>query len=92
MSTPALLTNVHEGPDFLNLPEKTFLVTGDYEYYHYLCDDFDDRVSTVTFKMFLELEQLQVMFSSSKVFKRIIFLRKNTTHHYHVCRISCFLL
>lgn len=58
MSISALLTNVHEGSDFLNFPEKTYLVAGDYEYYHYLCDDFDDRVSTITFNMLFELERL----------------------------------
>lgn len=66
MSNSALLTNVHEGAEFLNIDDKTFLVAGNYEYYHYLCDGFDDRVSTFTINMFLGLERLQVMFTCSK--------------------------
>ncbi|KAM3960301.1 UFM1 specific peptidase 1 [Aphomia sociella] len=37
-----LLVNVHEGAD-IQSPENTYLVSGSYEYYHYLCDGFDDR-------------------------------------------------
>ena len=39
-----LLQNVHDG---LALPEdgaSVSMVTGTYEYYHYGCDGFDDRV------------------------------------------------
>lgn len=38
-----LLKNVHEN---LPLPDsgETFLVQGDYEYWHYGCDGFNDRV------------------------------------------------
>jgi len=38
-----LLKNVHEN---LALPDsgKTFLVQGNYEYWHYGCDGFNDRV------------------------------------------------
>lgn len=42
---PSLLTNIHEGAN--GPPEnqgKLHLVSGTYEYYHYLCDGFDDRV------------------------------------------------
>ncbi|KAI5636088.1 peptidase family c78 domain-containing protein [Phthorimaea operculella] len=38
-----LLTNVHESADVPNSPDKYYLVRGNYEYYHYLCDGFDDR-------------------------------------------------
>lgn len=56
MSNSGLLSNVHEGAEFLNFPEKRFLVAGDYKYYHYLCDGFDDRVSTYdTFLRMFEL-------------------------------------
>lgn len=43
----ALLTNIHESEDASFSPEnqgKLHLVSGTYEYYHYLCDGFDDRV------------------------------------------------
>ena len=39
-----LLKNVHER---LSLPDpngETFLVKGDYEYWHYGCDGFNDKV------------------------------------------------
>lgn len=38
-----LLKNVHEN---LTLPDggETFLVQGDYDYWHYDCDGFNDRV------------------------------------------------
>ena len=41
------LQNVHDG---LALPENgasVSMVTGTYEYYHYGCDGFDDRVSSL---------------------------------------------
>ncbi|XP_050352263.1 ufm1-specific protease 1 [Nymphalis io] len=41
MSTQ-LATNVHEGLH-LNFSKNCYLVCGNYEYYHYLCDGFDDR-------------------------------------------------
>ncbi|XP_045452500.1 ufm1-specific protease 1 [Melitaea cinxia] len=41
MSTQ-LLTNVHEGVH-LNFAKNSVYVSGNYEYYHYLCDKFDDR-------------------------------------------------
>ncbi|XP_026763477.2 uncharacterized protein LOC113521977 [Galleria mellonella] len=37
-----LLTNVHESA-FVSDSKNTYLVTGTYEYYHYMCDGFDDR-------------------------------------------------
>lgn len=48
MSNLQLLKNVHIGiaEEISNVNKgKTFLVSGNYEYYHYLCDGFDDRVS-----------------------------------------------
>ncbi|XP_073953922.1 ufm1-specific protease 1-like [Choristoneura fumiferana] len=39
----SLLTNVHEGKEIDFLSGKSYLVSGNYEYYHYLCDGFDDR-------------------------------------------------
>ncbi|KAJ8717770.1 hypothetical protein PYW07_005700 [Mythimna separata] len=38
-----LLTNVHETAGIAKGSGKTYLVSGQYEYYHYLCDGFDDR-------------------------------------------------
>ncbi|XP_026741371.1 probable Ufm1-specific protease 1 [Trichoplusia ni] len=38
-----LLTNIHESEGILKGSGKTYLVSGNYEYYHYLCDGFDDR-------------------------------------------------
>ncbi|KAH9634593.1 hypothetical protein HF086_006218 [Spodoptera exigua] len=38
-----LLTNVHETAGISKDSGKTYLVSGNYKYYHYLCDGFDDR-------------------------------------------------
>ncbi|XP_035435310.2 ufm1-specific protease 1 [Spodoptera frugiperda] len=38
-----LLTNVHETAGISKNSGKTYLVSGNYKYYHYLCDGFDDR-------------------------------------------------
>ncbi|XP_026490726.1 uncharacterized protein LOC113396871 [Vanessa tameamea] len=40
--SPQLATNVHEGIH-LNFATNCYFVSGNYEYYHYLCDGFDDR-------------------------------------------------
>jgi hypothetical protein len=40
------LKNVHRNLDPPNNGE-TFLVKGDYEYWHYNCDGFDDRVINI---------------------------------------------
>lgn len=42
-----LLTNIHESEGILKDSGKTYLVSGNYEYYHYLCDGFDDRVRLI---------------------------------------------
>lgn len=40
-----LLTNIHEGiPGSSMNIDKIHLVNGNYEYYHYLCDGFNDTV------------------------------------------------
>lgn len=44
-----LLTNVHESAWIVKDSGKTYLVSGKYEYYHYLCDGFDDRVRYVLY-------------------------------------------
>lgn len=50
MSLSGLLTNIHKGAAFSSEnQEKLHLVSGTYEYYHYLCDGFDDRVSFFSF-------------------------------------------
>ncbi|CAH0401336.1 unnamed protein product [Chilo suppressalis] len=42
--SPELSKNVHEGiTETLKTNAESYLVLGDYEYYHYLCDGFDDR-------------------------------------------------
>ncbi|XP_037962231.2 ufm1-specific protease 1 [Plutella xylostella] len=40
-----LTSNVHQGLEvrFFSENQNTFLVRGNYEYFHYLCDGFDDR-------------------------------------------------
>lgn len=38
-----LLTNVHETAGISKNSGKTYFVSGNYKYYHYLCDGFDDR-------------------------------------------------
>ncbi|CAH0590422.1 unnamed protein product [Chrysodeixis includens] len=38
-----LLTNIHESKELLKDSGNTYLVSGNYDYYHYLCDGFDDR-------------------------------------------------
>ncbi|KAF9424736.1 hypothetical protein HW555_000037 [Spodoptera exigua] len=38
-----LLTNLHETAGISKDSGKTYLVSGNYKYYHYLCDGFDDR-------------------------------------------------
>ncbi|KAJ8717139.1 hypothetical protein PYW08_005538 [Mythimna loreyi] len=43
MSLSGLLTNVHESAGIAKDSGKTYLVSGKYAYYHYLCDGFDDR-------------------------------------------------
>lgn len=43
-----LLTNVHEGVH-LNFAKNSVYVSGNYEYYHYLCDKFDDRVVIICY-------------------------------------------
>lgn len=40
----SLLTNIHETAAISKDTGQTYTVTGNYEYYHYLCDGFDDRV------------------------------------------------
>ncbi|KAL0820340.1 hypothetical protein ABMA28_006240 [Loxostege sticticalis] len=44
MSTSKLLTNIHKGIENVKQSGRNHLVSGNYEYYHYLCDGFDDRV------------------------------------------------
>ncbi|XP_063366745.1 ufm1-specific protease 1 [Cydia amplana] len=39
----SLLSNVHEGAEVQFSLGNIHLVSGKYEYYHYLCDGFDDR-------------------------------------------------
>lgn len=39
-----LLTNIHETAGTVKESGRTYLVCGNYEYYHYFCDGFDDRV------------------------------------------------
>ncbi|KAJ0174232.1 hypothetical protein K1T71_010378 [Dendrolimus kikuchii] len=41
----SLLTNVHENSttNALSIIGQSYLITGKYEYYHYLCDGFDDQ-------------------------------------------------
>ncbi|XP_075981242.1 UFM1 specific peptidase 1 [Anticarsia gemmatalis] len=39
----SLLTNIHETAGTRKETGRTYLVSGNYEYYHYLCDGFDDR-------------------------------------------------
>jgi hypothetical protein len=58
MTTRCLLTNVHkvdETNKTEELSEKTYLVFGNYDYYHYLCDGFDDKVcfTFITFYILL---------------------------------------
>lgn len=43
MST-GLLTDVHDGLQIDSFSKNCYLVRGSYEYYHYLCDGFNDRV------------------------------------------------
>ncbi|KAL4712603.1 hypothetical protein ACJJTC_007198 [Scirpophaga incertulas] len=43
MSSSNLSTNVHVDQEIEKSNSETYLVFGDYEYYHYLCDGFDDR-------------------------------------------------
>ncbi|XP_063830751.1 probable Ufm1-specific protease 1 [Ostrinia nubilalis] len=43
MTTSKLLVNIHEGIEIQKHLGKVYLVSGNYEYYHYLCDGFDDR-------------------------------------------------
>lgn len=40
-----LTNNVHEGAGLSENKKNLYLVSGSYEYYHYLCDGFDDRVN-----------------------------------------------
>jgi len=44
--TNKLLKNVHRSLDPPNNGE-TFFVKGDYEYWHYSCDGFDDKVINI---------------------------------------------
>lgn len=48
MSNEKLLTNVHVGLEkFIssnNELKHSYYVSGNYEYYHYLCDGIDDKV------------------------------------------------
>lgn len=39
-----LLKNVHEKLPLPELIGDTFLIRGDYEYWHYECDGFNDKV------------------------------------------------
>ncbi|CAB3228995.1 unnamed protein product [Arctia plantaginis] len=38
-----LLTNIHETAGAVKEAGRAYLVSGNYEYYHYFCDGFDDR-------------------------------------------------
>ena len=42
----SLLANVHDGLEKPQEVSEIYLVKGDYLYYHYGCDGFDDRVSS----------------------------------------------
>lgn len=46
--TGHLLTNVHDVPS-LEFNENCYLVRGAYNYHHYVCDGFDDRVNNSVF-------------------------------------------
>lgn len=43
-----LLENVHNNLTFPSDRGKLYLVKGNYQYYHYLCDKHDDRVGYVS--------------------------------------------
>ena len=76
MST-GLLTDVHDGLQIDNFSRNCYLVKGSYEYYHYLCDGFNDRVG---FNIFYYYNDFWIILD---VFKFCKFIMISFLHFQH---------